>query len=303
MKREIIHIDEELCDGCGECIPNCHEGALQLIDGKARLISDLMCDGLGACIGHCPQGAITMETREAEPYNETLVIQQMAAKGKNTVIAHLRHLLDHDEFDLIKEGVTWMKHHPDALDFKVEEIISVIHPEKTRKEAISIAAMAPAAQPATGGCPGSMTREIKREEFPVQSEPARMDQSSQLKQWPVQFHLVNPAAGYFHGADLLLAADCSAYTLGNFHSTYLKGKSLVIACPKLDSNQEIYLQKLVRLIDESRINTIHVLVMEVPCCGGLLRLVQQALQMAERKVPVKATVVSIGGEVLSEDWI
>lgn len=303
MKREIIHINEELCDGCGDCIPNCHEGALQLIDGKARLVSDLMCDGLGACIGHCPQGAITMETREAEPYNETLVIQQMAAKGKNTVIAHLRHLLDHDESDLIREGVTWMKHHPDALDFKVEEVIAVIHPEKTRKEAISIAAMAPAAQPAMGGCPGSMTREIEREEFPGQSEPAPMVQPSQLKQWPVQFHLVNPAAGYFQGADLLLAADCSAYTLGNFHSTYLKGKSLVIACPKLDSNQEIYMQKLVRLIDQSRINTIHVLVMEVPCCGGLLRLVQQALKMAVRKVPVKATVVSIGGEVLSEDWI
>jgi len=303
MKREIIHIDDALCDGCGECIPNCHEGALQLIDGKARLVSDLMCDGLGACIGHCPQGAITMETREAEPYNESAVMQQMAAKGKNTVIAHLRHLLDHNETDLVREGITWLKHHQEAIDFSVEEITSVIHPEKTRKAAVSIAAMAPASQPVMGGCPGSMTREIEREELPVRPEPERMDQSSQLKQWPVQFHLVNPAAGYFQGADLLLAADCSAYTLGNFHSTYLKGKSLVIACPKLDSNQEIYLQKLVRLIDQSRINTIHVLVMEVPCCGGLLRLVQQALQMAGRKVPVKATVVSIGGEVLSEDWI
>jgi NAD-dependent dihydropyrimidine dehydrogenase PreA subunit len=303
MEREIIHINEELCDGCGECIPNCHEGALQMIDGKARLISDLMCDGLGACIGHCPQGAITMETREAASYNETEVISQMAAKGKKTVIAHLRHLLDHDETDLVKEGVTWLKHNQERLDFALEEVTSVIHPEKVRKESLKIASMAQAGEQSLGGCPGSRTREIERDEMPVSSEAVRQAQPSQLRQWPVQFHLVNPAAGYFQGADLLLAADCSAYTLGNFHSAYLKGKSLIIACPKLDSGQEAYVQKLVRLIDESRINTIHVLVMEVPCCGGLLRLVQQAIQLAGRKVPVKATVVSIGGEVLSEDWI
>jgi NAD-dependent dihydropyrimidine dehydrogenase PreA subunit len=303
MKREIIHINEELCDGCGECIPNCHEGALQLIDGKARLISDLMCDGLGACIGHCPQSAITIETREAEPYNETAVIQQMAARGKNTVIAHLRHLMDHGEHNLVREGVQWLTSNQDALGFRVEEITRVIHTAKMKREALTIASMAPAAASTMGGCPGSGTREILREEPPVQQGSPPGEQSSKLRQWPVQFHLVNPAAGYFQGADLLLAADCSAYTLGNFHDVYLDGKSLIIACPKLDSNQEVYLQKLVHLIDQSRINTIQVLVMEVPCCGGLLRLVQQATKTASRKVPVKATVISISGEVLSEDWV
>jgi NAD-dependent dihydropyrimidine dehydrogenase PreA subunit len=239
MKRDIIHINEELCDGCGECIPNCHEGALQLIDGKARLISDLMCDGLGACVGHCPQGAITL----------------------------------------------------------------------VKQEAVKIAAMAPPGGSHNGGCPGSMARQISHDTSPDEPNPAirqgelNAPRQSELKQWPVQFHLVNPAAGYFQGADLLLAADCSAYALGNFHDTYLKGRSLIIACPKLDTGQESYLQKLVQLLDHAKINTIHVLIMEVPCCGGLMRLVQQATGMANRKVPVKATVVSIGGEVLSEDWI
>lgn len=303
MQREIIHIDEELCNGCGDCIPNCHEGALQLIDGKARLISDLMCDGLGACVGHCPQGAITMEKREAEPYNETEVIRQMAGKGKNTVIAHLRHLVDHGETALVKEGVTWLKENRDQLDFRLEEVTSLIHMEKTKKEALRIAAMAPSEEPSMCGCPGSQSREIVHDASPAHPEPTLNGQPSQLRQWPVQFHLVNPAAGYFQGADLLLAADCSAYAVGDFHSKYLKGKALIIGCPKLDSGQEVYLQKLVQLIDHSRINTIHVLVMEVPCCGGLLRLVQQATQMAGRKVPVKATMVSAGGKVLSEDWI
>jgi len=301
MKRDIIFIDEELCDGCGECIPNCHEGALQLIDGKARLISDLMCDGLGACIGHCPQGAITMEKREAEAYNETEVIKQMAAKGKNTVLAHLEHLLDHNETGYVKEGVQWLREHADLLDFDLEEVSSIVHAKKSGQKDLKIASMATAPVAESCGCAGSQSREIQNATAheAVQSKP----QNSELRQWPVQFHLINPAAGYFKGADLLLAADCSAYTMGNFHSEYLKGKSLIIACPKLDSGQESYLQKLVMLIDQAKINTIHVLIMEVPCCGGLLRLVQQATAHASRKVPVKATMIGINGELLSEKWI
>lgn len=300
MKRDIIHIDEELCDGCGECIPNCHEGALQLIDGKARLISDLMCDGLGACIGHCPQGAITMEKREAEPYDEKMVISQMAAKGKNTVIAHLKHLLDHQETSYVKEGVSWLKQNREQLDFDLDEVIRIVHGEKTASEPVKVASMAAAGHANGGGCPGSMAREIRHE---ANGSSEVSNQPSELKQWPVQFHLINPAAGYFQEADLLLAADCSAYTTANFHSKYLKGKSLVIGCPKLDTAQENYLQKLVKLIDIARVNTIHVLVMEVPCCSGLLQLAKQAISMAQRKVPLKATVLSIGGEVLSEDWV
>jgi len=301
MERDIIHIDEELCDGCGECIPNCHEGALQLVDGKARLISDLMCDGLGACIGHCPQGAITMEKREAEPYNETAVISEMASKGKNTVIAHLKHLKDHNEKAFVQEGVAWLKENEPSLSFTVQEIMNALHPPEKddQAEPIRVAGLAPKAEAC--GCPGSQNRQIKSSD-PVEAN-SNQKQSNELRQWPVQFHLVNPAASYFQGADLLLAADCSAYTTANFHSEYLRGKSLIIACPKLDSAQENYLQKLVMLIDQARVNTIQVLVMEVPCCSGLLRLVDQALKMATRKVPVKATVIGVNGEVLSEEWV
>jgi NAD-dependent dihydropyrimidine dehydrogenase PreA subunit len=301
MERDIIHIDEDLCDGCGECIPNCHEGALQLIDGKARLISDLMCDGLGACIGHCPQGAITMEKREAEAYNETEVIQQMVVKGKNTVLAHLQHLLDHNEMAYVAEGVDWMRKNDDKLDFNLNEVTSIIHHKKMEKEAKLISAMATSAENTSFGCAGSKERILMPQSQEKNFAPAK--QSSELQQWPIQFHLINPAAGYFQGADLILAADCSAYTMGNFHSDYLKDKKLIIACPKLDSGQESYLKKLVALIDQAKINTIHVLIMEVPCCGGLLRLINQATNLAGRKVPVKATVVGINGNVLREDWI
>jgi hypothetical protein len=127
--------------------------------------------------------------------------------------------------------------------------------------------------------------------------------ASQLRQWPVQMHLINPVAPYFRGADLLVAADCTAFTLGDFHQNYLKDKSLVIACPKLDSGKEIYLEKLMTLINEAKVNTITVLMMEVPCCGGLQQLVQMAALRANRKVPVKAITVSIRGEVLEEEWV
>src|SRR6056297_558386 len=123
MIREIIHIDEELCDGCGECIPNCHEGALQMIDGKARLVSDLMCDGLGACIGHCPQDAITTEKREAEPYDEIKVMDLMVSKGANTVIAHMKHLKDHKETGFLQEAKDYLLAHDRQLDFSATEVI------------------------------------------------------------------------------------------------------------------------------------------------------------------------------------
>jgi ferredoxin len=212
MQRDIIKIDEEKCNGCGECISHCPEGAIQLIEGKARLISDRYCDGLGACIGECPQGAIEVETREAQPYDEREVMATNVEKGRETNKAPLRH-------------------------------------------------------------------------------------------WPVQLHLINPRAQQYRKADLLVAADCTAFTLGSFHSQMLPGKSLVVACPKLDSGQEQYLEKLVALIDEAVIDTITVLIMEVPCCAGLVNLVQTAVSKAERKVPVKKVVAGIKGDIVQETWL
>ena len=146
------------------------------------------------------------------------------------------------------------------------------------------------------GCPGSQTREIKQESAPVSN--AAVSQASELRQWPVQFHLVNPAAGYFKGADILLAADCSAYAMGNFHSDYLKGKSLIIACPKLDDGQETYLQKLVQLIDHSLINTVHLLIMEVPCCGGLMMMAKQAVANSGKDIPIESICVGVRGNLI-----
>ena len=235
MKRDILKINEELCNGCGQCVPNCHEGALQIIDGKVRLVSELMCDGLGACIGHCPEGAITIESREAKPYNETSVMKPQP-----------------------------QPHHDGD------------------------------------GCPGSRAMVIAK---PIQTHnDMPTDQPSELRQWPVQMHLVNPNAPYFRGADLLLAADCVAFSMGDFHSKFLKGKSLAIACPKLDQGTDSYIEKLTAMIDIAEVNTITVMTMEVPCCGGLLQMVRTALSNASRKVPVKKMIVGINGKVLQEEW-
>jgi len=239
MKRDILRIDEELCNGCGQCVPNCHEGALQVIDGKVRLVSELMCDGLGACIGHCPEEAITIETREAEPYNEARVMEQIPQP---------------------------QPHHEG------------------------------------GGCPGSRTMVIEKPTGQTDNVlPA--DQPSELRQWPVQMHLVNPNAPYFRSADLLLAADCVAFSMGGFHGNHLKGKSLAIACPKLDQGTDSYIEKLTAMIDIAKVNTITVMMMEVPCCGGLLQMVRTAQGNASRKVPGKKMIVGINGEVLQEEWM
>lgn len=294
MIREVVKIDEDLCNGCGVCVPACHEGALQIIDGKARLISDLMCDGLGACLGHCPEGAIEIEKREAEPYNEVKVMEIMVEKGKNTVVAHMKHLKDHSESDFLKEAVRYLRKHANSISFDVNAVISEVHhygAEHSHDE-----------HHHGGGCPGAQARSFEPQGLSIETFQTNSIQS-ELRQWPVQMHLINPTASYFHNSDLLLAADCVAYALGNFHQKYLRGKSLAIACPKLDDGQESYLNKLIQLIDKANINTLTVLIMQVPCCGGLLQLAKIAVTQAKRKVPVKAIVVSAEGQVIQEEWV
>jgi len=302
MLRDILKIDEELCNGCGLCVPNCHEGALQVIDGKIRLVSELMCDGLGACIGHCPESAITIEKREAEPYNETNVMEQMKNKGKNTIVAHLKHLKDHGETGYVHEGVSFLKEHRAELNFNLDEVMSEVHNHgKIIPTPVLVENHAYHHGHEGGGCPGSRTMVIEKS-VKNNTELFTGDQPSELRQWPVQMHLVNPNAPYFRGSDLLLAADCVAFALGGFHSNHLKGKSLAIACPKLDQGTEIYIDKLTSMIDISKINSITVMMMEVPCCGGLLQMARTALANATRKVPVKKMIVGISGEILQEEW-
>lgn len=277
MKREIITIDEEKCTGCELCIPNCPEGAIQIIDGKARLISDLFCDGLGACIGHCPEGAITIEKREAEPYDEKKVMENIIKQGENVIRAHLKHLKDHGEQQYLDEAIEVLK------EKNVE-----VPPVESEQQIHS-------------GCPGAkaMTFSTAGESVETAGEKRR----SELTHWPVQLHLIPPMAPHFQGRDILLSADCVAYSVGDFHRDFLKGKAVTIACPKLDDGQDVYLDKLVALIDTSKINTLTVMTMEVPCCGGLVNLAGQAAAAASRKIPIKSIVISIQGEILSEEWV
>lgn len=277
-KRQIIKIDEAKCDGCGGCVTGCHEGALQVIDGKARLISDLLCDGLGACIGECPRGAIKIEEREAVAYDEAKVMEGMVKQGPNTIKAHLKHLKDHAQKNFLKQAFDYLAAHnvpnPMEADMKKEH------------------------EPC--GCPGGRTMDFRK---PAAAESAEIPAAaSQLRQWPVQLHLVSPLAPYFEKADVVVAADCTAYAYGNFHRDFIKGKAVVIACPKLDDGREIYVEKIQALIEDAKINTLTVVTMEVPCCGGLLAIVKEAAAAANRKVPVKCVVIGIQGGIKSEEW-
>ena len=281
MKRNIIKIDADKCTGCGQCIPNCPEGAMQLIDGKARLVSDLFCDGLGACLGHCPEGAITMEEREAEPYDETKVMANVVTQGPNVIKAHLEHLRDHGQDEYLRQAIAYLGQH------------SVANP-LDRPEP-------PGRHHAHAGCPGSRSMDFTAPSAPDADKPGT--RPSRLTHWPVQLHLISPMAPQYRGSDVLLCADCVAYALGDFHKDYLKGKALAIACPKLDEGQEVYVEKLKALIDKAKINTLTVMIMQVPCCGGLLRLAQQAASQATRKVPLKSIVVGLEGSILKEEWV
>lgn len=276
-KRNIITIDESLCNGCGNCVKGCHEGALQMIGGKARIVSELYCDGLGACIGECPVGAITIEEREAEPYDENAVMERISSQGEKTILAHLTHLKEHGESLYLQQGLEYIK----SQGLKVDT--TSLTGEKPQMAC---------------GCPGSMARS-----FTAPATPHISPASSGLTHWPVQLHLLNPEAGYFNGADVVLAADCTAYAYGDFHNRFLRSRKLAIACPKLDSNKESYVAKLIQLIDSAQINTLTVVIMEVPCCSGLMQLAKMAAGQAKRKVPVKRIIIGVQGEIKDESWV
>jgi len=299
MKRKIIQIDEEKCNGCGVCIPNCQEGALKIIDGKARLVSDLFCDGLGACIGYCPEGAIEIIEREAAPYDERKVMAILVTKGRNTILAHLEHLRDHNETEFLNQAIHYLKENNIDMSPEKEQVKQGIN-DLTLQEARNQTHVHSGC-----GCSGSMEQDfrIDLEAVNKTSEPdvTPTNAPSELRQWPVQLHLLNPQASYFRNADVVLAADCVAFSMGSFHKRFIKGKTIAIACPKLDSNKESYIQKLTSMISETNINSLNVVMMEVPCCGGLLQMALEARKIAGRNIPVMKTIVSIQGEVISED--
>lgn len=234
--RTIVHIDENKCDGCGLCIPNCAEGAIQIVDGKARLVADKLCDGIGDCLGHCPQGALTLVEREA------------AAFDMEAVEAHL-----------------------------------------TKAQTTNAT---------QGGCPGSRAFALKDRMQPATTGGgAYQAQPSELGQWPVQLALVPTRASFFQGADLLIAADCVPFAYPDFHRKLLRGKMVLVACPKLDDVGP-YVEKLATIFAENDINSITIARMTVPCCGGLTRLVNTALELAGRNdIPVYTVVIGLQGEI------
>jgi ferredoxin len=283
MKREIIKIDEEKCNGCGLCIPNCPEGALRIIDGKARLVSDLFCDGLGACIGHCPEGAITVEEREAEPYDERKVMANVVEHGENTILAHLEHLDDHDEEDFLRQAMAYLAER--GID--VPEGFRERRAEKTSAEVT--------------GCPGCKVEDFRGEGEATQDHQHAAAQEaprrSRLRQWPVQIHLVPPSAPYLQNADLLVAADCVPFTYAAFHEDLLEGKTLLVGCPKLDDTAS-YLEKFTEIFKRNEIRSVTVAQMEVPCCFGMTKLVKAAIQAAGKEIPVESIVIGVKGERL-----
>jgi NAD-dependent dihydropyrimidine dehydrogenase PreA subunit len=291
MKRQIITIDQEKCTGCGDCIPNCPEGAIQMIDGKARVVNLSLCDGLGACIGHCPEEAITTEVRDAAEYDEVAVLKNIIPQGESTLRAHLVHLRDHGQTDLLEEAEAYLAQHGIEVAMKEKEPVAVGQAHQHAH------GHAHGHEHSHEGCPGAASRAFGG------GNGGQAEQASALTHWPIQLHLISPAAPQFKKSDLLLAADCTAFSLGAFHGKLLEGKTLAIACPKLDDGQEVYSEKLAALIDKAEVNTITVATMEVPCCTGLLVMAQRAAQAAKRKVPLKHVTVGVQGEIKGERWV
>ncbi len=272
MKRDIIRINEEKCTGCGSCITGCPEGALQVIDEKARLISDLFCDGLGACIGDCPEGAIEVEKREAEPYDEYKVMENIVKAGPNVIKAHLQHLYDHGQEDILNQAVNFLKEkNIEIPNYKEEKPLPCV-------------------------CPGSMMKDLSENKPESSNEPQIL--SAELKNWPVQLQLLNPSAPYLKNADLLISADCAPFAYANFHQRFLKDKVLIILCPKLDKTIDQYVDKLAEIFKKQDIKSISIVHMEVPCCSGIEIIVKRALEKAQKNIIIKDYTISINGEII-----
>jgi len=255
VKRKIIRINEALCDGCALCIPSCPEGALQIIDGKARLVRDSYCDGLGACLGECPQGALSITEMMVEDFDELGVKNHMAG---------ISHGSSQGNPTLVKESI------------KIRERTPHAH------------------QPA--GCPSTRSMELNSQHL------TRTGTESKLRQWPVQLQLVPPFAPYFANADLYLIADCVPFAYPNFHDEFLDNHAIAVACPKLD-NTEPYVQKVTNIIKASSIKSLTVVIMEVPCCSGLVHITREAILQAGADIPLEVIVVGIQGDILKKSAI
>jgi len=247
VKRKIIEIDEDKCTGCGACVTKCAEGALAIIDGKAKVVNEVFCDGLGACMGECPEDALKIIERDAPEFDE----------------------------EAVKEHLGKAKHHAHA------------NPAPIGLEPCGCPSHNPMMVKAQAGHGHSTHHEAKRDDLPPE-----------LTNWPIQWKLVRPDMPFFKGADVLMAADCVPFAYRDFHGKFLAGRPVIIGCPKLDEQQK-YLEKLTDVVTSSGLKSINVVIMEVPCCSGLKKIVDEAVRRSGRNVPVKTTVVGIQGQILS----
>jgi ferredoxin len=274
-KRKIIKIDEQKCTGCGLCIPNCPEGALQIIDGKARLVGDSFCDGLGACIGYCPQGAITIEERQGQEYDEKKVMENIVKQGENVIKAHLMHLKNHNQNLYLKEAIDFLK--KKRIELPMEEILGEKH-----------------IYPSTGSvCPGLKIIDSGRK----QASHIEGKEASGLRQWPVKILLVPAAASYLQDADLLIAADCVPFAYADFHQDLLKDKILLVGCPKL-GDARLYTEKITQVLEINNIKSVTYVHMQVPCCFGLVSIIKSAISASGKSIPFEEIIISIKGEKL-----
>lgn len=263
-KRQIITIDEELCNGCGNCVTGCAEGALQIVNGKAKLVKEQFCDGFGDCIGACPTNALKIKERDSEEFDED---------------ATRKYLLETQGAEAVKKMEAAAARHEDA------------HHADERK-------------PTAGGCPGTRMREnLKKESQTAAASsgsglPGKINES-ELNQWPIQIHLVQPGAPFFKGKELAVLSTCSPIASADVHWRFIKGRGVVVGCPKLDMT-EGYAQKLGSILKETSIPKVIVVRMEVPCCGGLSMIVKEAVKISGRTDLVAEEVtVSLDGNVIS----
>ena len=284
MERRVIQIDEEKCTGCGGCIHDCPEGAIRIIKGKARLVSDLFCDGLGACIGHCPEGAICVVERDAAPYDEKTVMETIAPQGESVIRAHLDHLAGHRQGEYYRQAIEFLNDH------------AIVVPRHGGLECHE-GTEEPGHNPYKT-CPGIVAQSIPRETQAESSGSPEGKTVSELRQWPVQLALLNPEATYFENADLLISADCIPFAYADFHREFLRKKIVVMFCPKLDADIDSYIEKLAEIFTRHKIRSLTLLRMEVPCCNGVGFVVERALEKAGRIIPVFEKTVTIRGQVI-----
>jgi ferredoxin len=262
-KRKIIEIDRDLCDGCGLCTEACAEGALVLDDeDKAVLAKEIYCDGMGACLDVCPTGALQIIERDSEEYDpKATYVHILKTRGKEAA-AHVHGIgCDHDLPEASAQSGSNVRAHHVGM----------------------------------GGCPGSLAREIQRNENTEAQKT--VSGASELTQWPIQFHLVSPFAPYFNNSDLLIAADCTAFSIGSFHHDLLKGKKLIIACPKLDDTSN-YIEKLAEIFKNNTVYSLTVVTMVVPCCSGLEHIVDRAVELSGANIQVKKVKGGIDGQMI-----